>query len=190
MLFLTLHLLFPVSIWTFISLFYLEFSFSIRVSIRLFWVSIRLFRVSILFNFVFTPIAVTFWISSKFFLSIQIFRSLDDAVVITAVSDWSLKIWDSHKGKLLKTLTGHENDIFVVEPHPVNKNLILTAAHDGHIIVWDTEKECMLFKHRNMIEEQGNTQGHGPVFDAKWSKDGTTICASDSHGHVLFIGMY
>ena len=125
-----------------------------------------------------------------FLLSIQNFRSLDDAVVITAVSDWSLKIWDSHKGKLLKTLTGHENDIFVVEPHPVNKNLILTAAHDGHIIVWDIEKECMLFKHRNMIEEQGNTQGHGPVFDAKWSKDGTTICASDSHGHVLFIGMY
>ena len=30
----TLHLLFPISIWTFILLFYLEFSFSIRVSIR------------------------------------------------------------------------------------------------------------------------------------------------------------
>ena len=27
-----------------------------------------------------------------------------------------------------------------------------------------------------------------PVFDAKWSKDGTTICASDSHGHVMFLG--
>ena len=26
------------------------------------------------------------------------------------------------------------------------------------------------------------------VFDAKWSKDGTTICASDSHGHVMFLG--
>ena len=74
-------LFFSISIWTFHSLFYLDFSFSIRVSIQLFrvsiqlfWVSIRLFRVSIrlfwvsiLFNFVFTPIAVTFWISSNFF---------------------------------------------------------------------------------------------------------------------------
>ena len=91
-------------------------------------------------------------------------------------------------GTLLSTLTGHENDIFVLEPHPFAMNLLLTAAHDGHIIVWDLETRTMLFKHRNMIEEQGNTQGHGPVFDAKWSKDGTTICASDSHGHVLFIG--
>ena len=114
--------------------------------------------------------------------------SLDDALAITAVSDWTLKIWDSHKGTLLSTLTGHENDIFVLEPHPFAMNLLLTAAHDGHIIVWDLETRSMLFKHRNMIEEQGNTQGHGPVFDAKWSKDGTTICASDSHGHVLFIG--
>ena len=54
-----LGLFYPFSVWTFISLFYLEFSFSIRVSIRLFRVSIQLFRVSILFNFVFTPIAVT-----------------------------------------------------------------------------------------------------------------------------------
>ena len=60
--------------------------------------------------------------------------SLDDALAITAVSDWTLKIWDSHRGTLLKTLTGHENDIFVLEPHPIALNLLLTAAHDGHII--------------------------------------------------------
>ena len=60
--------------------------------------------------------------------------SQDDALAITAVSDWTLKIWDSHRGTLLKTLTGHENDIFVLEPHPIALNLLLTAAHDGHII--------------------------------------------------------
>ena len=114
--------------------------------------------------------------------------SLDDALAITAVSDLTLKIWDSHKGTLLSNLTGHEDEIFVLEPHPNALNLLLTAAHDGQLIVWDLETKKQLFKHRNMIEEQGNTQGHGPVFDAKWSKDGTTICASDSHGHVMFIG--
>ena len=114
--------------------------------------------------------------------------SLDDSIVVTAVSDWTLKAWDSHLGSLLYTLAGHENDIFVLEPHPYALNLLLTAAHDGQVIVWDLDTKSILFKHRNMIEEQGNTQGHGPVFDAKWSQDGTMICASDSHGHVLFIG--
>ena len=113
--------------------------------------------------------------------------SLDDSLAITAVADWTLKIWDSHKGTLISTLSGHENDIFVLEPHPIAMNLLLTAAHDGQVIVWDLEKKSILFKHRNMITDNGNSQGHGPVFDAKWSKDGATICASDSHGHVLFI---
>jgi bromodomain and WD repeat domain-containing protein 1/3 len=114
--------------------------------------------------------------------------SADDALAITAVSDLTLKIWDAHRGNLLSTLSGHEDEIFVLEPHPHALNLLLTAAHDGHIMVWDLETSTRLFKHRNMIEDQVNIQGHGPVFDAKWSKDGATICASDSHGHILFIG--
>lgn len=114
--------------------------------------------------------------------------SRDDALAITAVSDLTLKIWDAHKGHLLSQLVGYEDEIFVLEPHPTALNLLLTASHDGNIMVWDMNSSTCLYKHRNMIEEQGNTQGHGPVFDAKWSTDGTTICASDSHGHVLFIG--
>lgn len=31
-------------------------------------------------------------------------------------------------------------------------------------------------------------QGHGGVFDAKWSPDGTMIAATDSHGHILVFG--
>ena len=114
--------------------------------------------------------------------------SLDDELAITAVSDLTLKIWDTHKGTLISSLTGHEDEIFVLEPHPYAMNLLLTAAHDGHLIIWDLESKKQLFKHRNMIQENGNFHGHGPVFDAKWSKDGTTICASDSHGHVMFLG--
>ena len=35
---------------------------------------------------------------------------------------------------------------------------IFAAAHDGHLIVWDLDTKKQLFKHRNMIEQQG----HGP----------------------------
>ena len=31
-------------------------------------------------------------------------------------------------------------------------------------------------------------QGHGAIYDAKWSPDRLHVAASDSHGHVLFFG--
>ena len=82
------------------------------------------------------------------------FRSLDDRKVITAVSDLTLKIWDSSSGQLLSTLHGHEDEIFVLEPHPVSVNILLTAAHDGQICVWDIATLACLFKYRNFIEAQ------------------------------------
>ena len=86
--FLTLHLLFPIFIWTFIFpfLFGLLFSFSIWTFISLFYLDFfkiifqlffQLFfhfffsSSQFLFNFFFFSIAVTFWISSKFFLIIM-----------------------------------------------------------------------------------------------------------------------
>ena len=31
-------------------------------------------------------------------------------------------------------------------------------------------------------------QGHGAVFDCKFSPDGHTLAATDSHGHLLLMG--
>ena len=115
-----------------------------------------------------------------------IFRSGDDRKVITACTDQTLKVWDSNTGQLLSTLHGHEDNIFVIEPHPVSDNIILTAAHDGLVCVWDISAEVCLFKYKNVIENNGH--GHAAVFDAKWTPDGTMICATDSHGHLHYIG--
>jgi bromodomain and WD repeat domain-containing protein 1/3 len=41
--------------------------------------------------------------------------SLDDSLVITAVSDNTLKLWDSRSGHLRSTLYAHEDEIFVLE---------------------------------------------------------------------------
>lgn len=32
-------------------------------------------------------------------------------------------------------------------------------------------------------------QGDGAIFDAKWSANGATLAASDSHGHLLLLGL-
>ena len=44
----------------------------------------------------------------------------------------------------------------------------------------------LVFRHHNMIDGQG----HGAVYDAKWSpSDQSIIAASDSHGHLLFFSV-
>ncbi len=114
--------------------------------------------------------------------------TIDDSRIVTAVSDKTLKVWDSQTGKLERSLRGHEEEIFVLEPHPTSWNLLLSSAHDGQIRVWDLERGEALFKHKNIVEENGQERGHAAVYDAKWSPDGLSVAASDSHGHLLFIG--
>jgi len=53
--------------------------------------------------------------------------------VITAVSNFTLKIWKSCDGQLLTTLCGHKDEIYVLEPHPISVNILLTGAHDGQV---------------------------------------------------------
>lgn len=107
-----------------------------------------------------------------------------DEWVITAVSDYSLKIWRSSTGTLEKVLTGHVNEIYVLESHPYDTHVVLSAGHDGQLIIWDIIKGEVIMKFTNNIEGQG----YGAVFDVKWSPDGTMIAASDSHGHILIYG--
>ena len=55
----------------------------------------------------------------------------------------------------------------------------------GQLIVWDIVKGEIISKFHNSIEGQG----HGALFDAKWSPDGQYIAATDSHGHICIFGM-
>lgn len=108
-----------------------------------------------------------------------------DKYVITAVHDATLKVWDSFSGKLVHVLKAHKDEVFVLEAHPFNADILLSAGHDGLICVWDINRGVPLMQYQNIIE----MQGYGGVFDAKWSPDGTRFAASDSHGHILVFGL-
>ena len=88
-------------------------------------------------------------------------------------------------GNLHKELRGHEGEAFVLEPHPYDSNILLSAGHDGRLLIWDLAKGEVLKSFLNFIEGQG----HGAVFDAKWSPSGSTIAATDSHGHLSIYGL-
>ncbi|XP_059610185.1 PH-interacting protein isoform X2 [Phlebotomus argentipes] len=107
-----------------------------------------------------------------------------DNWVMTAVNDFTIKVWHAKTGKLHKVLRGHSDELYVLESHPKDAHVLLSAGHDGQIFLWDIYKGESIASFVNHIEGQG----HGGVFDAKWSPDGTMIAATDSHGHILMFG--
>ncbi|XP_055500126.1 bromodomain and WD repeat-containing protein 3 isoform X1 [Leucoraja erinacea] len=107
-----------------------------------------------------------------------------DSTVITAVNNFHLKVWNSYTGQLLHVLSGHDDEVFVLEAHPFDSRIMLSAGHDGNIFIWDLSKGTKLRNFFNMIEGQG----HGAVFDCKFSADGHHFACTDSHGHVLIFG--
>ncbi|XP_053168906.1 bromodomain and WD repeat-containing protein 1 isoform X2 [Hemicordylus capensis] len=110
--------------------------------------------------------------------------SKNDSLVVTAVNNHLLKVWNSYTGQLLHDLAGHADEVFVLEPHPFDSRIMLSAGHDGNIFIWDITKGIQMKHYFNMIEGQG----HGAVFDCKFSSDGQHFACTDSHGHLLIFG--
>ncbi|XP_017084121.2 bromodomain and WD repeat-containing protein 3 isoform X2 [Drosophila eugracilis] len=108
-----------------------------------------------------------------------------DKYVITAVNDFTIKIWDSKSAKLHRVLRGHKDELYVLESNPRDEYVLLSAGHDGQVFLWDIDQGVVVANFLNDIDGQG----HGSVFDAKWSPDGTMIAATDSHGHILIFGL-
>uniref|UniRef100_A0A3Q3VLF8 PH-interacting protein n=1 Tax=Mola mola TaxID=94237 RepID=A0A3Q3VLF8_MOLML len=107
-----------------------------------------------------------------------------DSTVITAANNLTLKVWNSTTGNLVHILMGHEDEVFVLEPHPFDPRILFSAGHDGNCIVWDLARGVKIRSYFNMIEGQG----HGALFDCKCSPDGQHFAATDSHGHLLIFG--
>uniref|UniRef100_A0A8C9TS44 Bromodomain and WD repeat domain containing 3 n=1 Tax=Scleropages formosus TaxID=113540 RepID=A0A8C9TS44_SCLFO len=107
-----------------------------------------------------------------------------DGMVITAISNYLLKVWCSVSGQLRHILSGHDDEVFVLEAHPFDSRIMLSAGHDGNIYVWDLSTGAKIRNFFNMIEGQG----HGAVFDCKFSPDGQNFACTDSHGHLLIFG--
>ncbi|KAL3278873.1 hypothetical protein HHI36_016393 [Cryptolaemus montrouzieri] len=109
---------------------------------------------------------------------------ITDELFVTAVSDHTLKVWSAHSGQLQSVLTGHTDDCYVLECHPHDRGVMLSAGHDGQVFIWDIFKGEIISRFINTIEGQGV----GSIYDGKWSPDGTMIALSDSHGRIITFG--
>eukprot|EP00794_Sanderia_malayensis_P000318 gene318-948_t len=110
--------------------------------------------------------------------------NLNDSFLVTAITDHSLKVWDGITGDLVHVMVGHNDEMFVLECHPQEPYIFLSAGHDGNVIIWDLLKGVKIKSFFNLLEGQG----HGAIFDSRFAPDGTRFAASDSHGHVCIFG--
>lgn len=57
--------------------------------------------------------------------------------VIASVTDNSLRVWEARHGMPQHTLCGHTSDAYILESHPWEPRILMSAGYDGRIILWD-----------------------------------------------------
>ncbi|KAG6491860.1 hypothetical protein ZIOFF_046799 [Zingiber officinale] len=63
--------------------------------------------------------------------------SLDNRYVLAAIMDCRICVWNASDGSLLHSLIGHEESTFVLDVHPFNPRIAMSAGYDGKMIIWD-----------------------------------------------------
>lgn len=50
-------------------------------------------------------------------------------------------------------MKGHADEVFVLETHPFDSRIMLSAGHDGSIFIWDVTKGTKVKHYFNMVSE-------------------------------------
>ncbi|CAA0820175.1 Transducin/WD40 repeat-like superfamily protein [Striga hermonthica] len=62
----------------------------------------------------------------------------DDANILTASGDQSIKVWDVQEQTCIRVLTWHTGSVKSISCHPTNHNLVVSGSRDGSFALWDT----------------------------------------------------
>lgn len=111
--------------------------------------------------------------------------SQDDRYVMTSTVDYKIRVWDSKDGRLLHILDEHKHDVYLLESHPIDPRILISASHDGTMIIWDIERAKVIRKHNN---ECADTHIFPQIYDLKISPDGNMIVTTDSYGYLSLYG--
>lgn len=104
--------------------------------------------------------------------------SLDNRFVLAAIMDCRICVWNASDGSLVHSLTGHSASTYVLDVHPFNPRIAMSAGYDGKTIVWDIWEGTPIH-----IYEIGRYK----LVDGKFSPDGTSIVLSDDVGQIYLI---
>lgn len=104
--------------------------------------------------------------------------SLDNRFVLAAIMDCRICVWNASDGSLVHSLIGHTESTFVLDVHPFNPRIAMSAGYDGKTIIWDIWEGIPV-----RIYETGRFK----MVDGKFSPDGTSLVLSDEVGQIFII---
>ncbi|KAL6505075.1 hypothetical protein OROGR_024892 [Orobanche gracilis] len=105
--------------------------------------------------------------------------SLDNRFVLAAIMDNRICVWNATDGSLVHSLAGHTASTYVLDVHPFNPRIAMSAGYDGKTILWDVWEGTPI-----RVYEIG---GHFKLVDGKFSQDGTSIVLSDDVGQIYLL---
>ena len=120
----------------------------------------------------------------------QVAWSADDAAILAAAGDASVRVWCAATGAPLATLFWHGAAVHVLEPHPVDPALLLTASYDGTAAVWDwraakssDQRPLASWSVRAAYPAAGGVWPDAiPIADGRWSPAGDAFALADVGG--------
>ncbi|CAA3012123.1 bromodomain and WD repeat-containing 1 isoform X1 [Olea europaea subsp. europaea] len=104
--------------------------------------------------------------------------SLDNRFVLAAIMDCRICVWNAVDGSLVHSLTGHTDSTYVLDVHPSNPRIAMSAGYDGKTIVWDIWEGTPIRTYEI---------GRFKLVDGKFSSDGTSIILSDDVGQLYIL---
>ncbi|KAL2323707.1 hypothetical protein Fmac_028086 [Flemingia macrophylla] len=94
------------------------------------------------------------------------------------LEDCRICVWNAIDGSLVHSLTGHTASSYVLDVHPFNPRIAMSAGYDGRTIVWDIWEGIPIRTYEI---------GRFKLVDGKFSPDGTSIVLSDDVGQIYFL---
>ncbi|KAL2642281.1 hypothetical protein R1flu_009868 [Riccia fluitans] len=101
--------------------------------------------------------------------------SLDNRFVLAAIMDCRICVWNAVDGSLVHSLTGHDKQTYVLDVHPFNPRIAMSAGYDGRVIIWD-----IWDGHPIRVYETGDYN----LVDGNFSPDGSSLVVSDEVGQI------
>ncbi|GLT99021.1 hypothetical protein SLE2022_164900 [Rubroshorea leprosula] len=108
----------------------------------------------------------------------MIIWSLDNCFVLAAIMDCRICVWNAADGSLVHSLAGHTESTYVLDVHPFNPRIAMSAGYDGRTIVWDIWEGKPIWIYEI---------SHFKLVDGKFSSDGTSIILSDDVGQLYVL---
>lgn len=94
--------------------------------------------------------AISLEIFKKYSVTMVTWNS-DDSLVVTAQNNYLIKVWNSNDARLIHELKAHTDEVYVLEAHPKDSRLLLSAGHDGYVILWNLMTGKLIRKFYNKV---------------------------------------